>query len=382
MHRVLVIDDEQVILENIKFVLELENYEVYTASSAEEGMDIFLENIQNIDAVVTDMRMPRMTGMDVLRKIKELMPEMSVIILTGHGDIENAILAMKEGAFEYLRKPVNADTLAISINNAVNKKNLLLENARMQKEILEQNNYLNSLKTSAQKILLNLLPEKLPHAPGISFSASYMSCEAVGGDMYDVFDAGNKICFYVFDVSGHGILASVITVILRSLIKVTGYLIKSGQVDNIPSAVSEINKELKLTTAPGVFITLFFGFIDKTTFKLEYVSAGHIDQYYCNGSQIKALPSTGTVLGAFEDAQYECVGLQLKPGDKLLLFTDGVTEAASGSSLFGSGRLLEIIERNKENDIGYTVKDIQQAVTDFSGGNIVDDVTILGVEIF
>ena len=137
MSKILVIDDEKTILENIKFVLELDNNEVITASSSEEGLDFFTKNFNDIDVVITDMKMPHISGMEILREIKKIMPEMSVIILTGHGDLQNAILAMKEGAFEYLKKPVTADELSIAINNAINKKNLLLENAKKQRELLE-----------------------------------------------------------------------------------------------------------------------------------------------------------------------------------------------------------------------------------------------------
>jgi len=76
------------------------------------------------------MKMPKLSGMDILREIKKITPHMAVIILTGHGDLDNAILAMKEGAFEYLRKPVTAQDLSIAINNAINRKKLLMENER------------------------------------------------------------------------------------------------------------------------------------------------------------------------------------------------------------------------------------------------------------
>jgi len=108
MAKILVIDDESTILQNIKFLLEIDGNEVLTASSSTEGLRIFTENCNSIDVVITDMKMPKLSGMDILREIKKITPHMAVIILTGHGDLDNAILAMKEGAFEYLRKPVTA----------------------------------------------------------------------------------------------------------------------------------------------------------------------------------------------------------------------------------------------------------------------------------
>lgn len=382
MAKILVIDDEETILENIKFVLELEDYEVLTASSAEAGIEIFKKESRQLDAVVTDMKMPKFTGMDVLRKVKDILPAMSVIILTGHGDMENAIHAMKEGAFEYLRKPVNADDLTIAINNAINKKNLILENERMQYAILEQNKYMKGLQDSAQKILMNMLPKQLPDIPGYRFASEYKSCEEVGGDMYDVCDLGNYVCAYVYDVSSHGILASVITVILKSFIQNVSYNYKQGvNLKSFPEIVSDLNNELYVSTAQNVFATIFIAFIEKKSNKLFYVSAGHINQYVFNDEGIVPLASTGAILGIFENEPYECNELQLKPGDKLLLFTDGITEASLGEKMFGNGRIISSIEDGKSLPMHTLLNNLQSSVTDFCRGNFQDDITLLGLEI-
>ncbi|MCX7711946.1 MAG: fused response regulator/phosphatase [Clostridia bacterium] len=382
MHRVLVIDDEEIILENIKFVLELEEYEVLTASSAEEGIRIFTVEAKKLDAVVTDMKMPRLSGMDVLRKVKEIMPEMSVIILTGHGDLENAIHAMKEGAFEYLRKPVNADDLTIAINNAVNKKNLLLENARMQQEILEQNRYMKGLQDSAQKILMNILPKQLPDIPGFRCASRYKSCDAVGGDMYEIYDLGDYIGIYVSDVSSHGILASVITIIIKSFLQNTSYNYQQGMIlKSFSEIVSDLNNELILNTAQNVFATMFVAFIEKKTKMLYYISAGHIPQYLFNEDRVLPLKSTGAILGVFEDEPFPSGEVQLMPGDKLLLFTDGITEASSGGQMFGNDNILSMIEKHKSIPIDSLLNNIFESVTDFCGGDFQDDLTLLGLEV-
>lgn len=155
MGKILIIDDEATILNNLQFVLELEDFKVLKALSYEEGIYIYKANKKEIDVVITDMRMPKKNGIDILKEIKLTSPEMEVIIFTGHGDMENAILAMKEGAFEYLTKPVNAEELIISISNAKQKIHLVRENRRMQSELLDQNYYLNNLTMQAEKALVN-----------------------------------------------------------------------------------------------------------------------------------------------------------------------------------------------------------------------------------
>lgn len=385
MYKILVIDDERTILDNIKFVLELDNNEVSTFSSSEEGLDYFKENYSVIDVVLTDMKMPNISGIEILREIKKIIPEMGVIILTGHGDLENAIQAMKEGAFEYLKKPVTADNLTIAINNAVNKKNLLLENARIHRELLEHKNYLQGLHDSAEKILLNMLPKRLPTISGFNFAVEYKSCDSVGGDMYDVADIGEYICFYVFDVSSHGILASVISTIIKSFLQNIEYNYKQGiNKRRFPEIVLDLNMVLLSNTAQNVFSTLLLGFIDKKSKTLYTVSAGHIDQYIVRkcGSHIP-LEATGPILGAFEDSTYSCCVNQLYEGDKIWLFTDGLIEAAPDEETqsFGENMLLSHLKEDTNANLTKILEKVVQSVRNYSNNIFFDDITILGIEV-
>ncbi|ABN51819.1 MAG TPA: fused response regulator/phosphatase [Hungateiclostridium thermocellum] len=390
MAKILVIDDESTILQNIKFLLEIDGNEVLTASSSTEGLRIFTENCNSIDVVITDMKMPKLSGMDILREIKKITPHMAVIILTGHGDLDNAILAMKEGAFEYLRKPVTAQDLSIAINNAINRKKLLMENERMTQELLAHRNYLQGLHDSAAKILLNMLPKNLPDIEGFNFAVDYKSCDGVGGDMYDVCDIGDYICFYVFDVSHHGILAAVISIIIKSFLQNIEYNYRQGiNKRRFPEIVLDLNLELLSNTAQNVFASLFLGFIDKNSKKLYTVSAGHIPQYIMKENGLVPLESTGPILGVFEDSTYKCAVNQLEPGDKVLLFTDGIIESPSDSSdessdgnqIFGYENMVKVLESCKNEPISTTIDKIMKAVKDFSGNRCTDDMTILGVEV-
>lgn len=385
MSKILVIDDEITILDNIKFVLKLGNNEVFTFSNSEEGLNYFKKNYSSIDVVLTDINMPDVSGLEVLREIKKIMPEMGVIILTEYNDLENAIQAMKEGAFEYLIKPVTADNLAIAINNAINKKNLLMENARIQRELLEHKNYLQGLHDSAEKILKNMLPKKLPDIDGFDFAVEYKSCESVGGDMYDVSDIGDYICFYVFDVSSHGILASVISTIIKSFLKNIEYNYKQGiNKRRFPEIVLDLNMMLLSNTAQNVFASLLLGFIDKESKTLYTVSAGHINQYIVrlDGSYIP-LKSTGPILGVFEDATYNCCVNQLQQHDKIWLFTDGLIEASPAPETppFGENMLLSLLKECTGNNLIDTLNKVVQSVRNYSNDTFFDDITLLGIEV-
>lgn len=260
-----------------------------------------------------------------------------------------------------------------------------MENARIHRELLEHKNYLQGLHDSAEKILINMLPKKLPSICGFNFAVEYKSCESVGGDMYDVADIGDYLCFYVFDVSSHGILASVISTIIKSFLQNIEYNYQQGiNKRRFPEIVLDLNMVLLSNTAQNVFATLLLGFIDKETKIIYTVSAGHITQYIVriDGSHIP-LESTGPILGVFEDATYSCCVNQLCPGDKIWLFTDGLVEATptEDTPVFGEDSLLSLLKENKDTPLPNIVKKTVQTVKDYSKNTFFDDITLLGIEV-
>ena len=378
----LVIENEIEALQRIKFVLELGGNKVITASNSEEGFFAFNKNCNSIDVILVDIEVLLKSDMEMLKRFKKTIPHIGIIILTKHEYLQNAILAVKEGASGYLKKPLNAEDLLVAVKSALIKKNLLLENARMSKELFEQREYLNGLHDSAVKILLNMLPDKLPTIPGFNFDVKYKSCDAVGGDMYDVSDIGDYICFYVFDVSSHGILAAVISTIIKSFLKNIEYNYKQGiNKRRFPEIVLDLNLQLFFNTAQNVFASLFLGFIDKNLKKLYTVSAGHITQYVVksDSSLIPWIPRsyTGRVRGFRLYLQCK----PLEPGDKIFLFTDGVIEASYNNEMFGNDNLLKLLKDHCKDPISSSLERLMESIKYFSKDTFTDDITILGIEI-
>jgi len=131
MAKILVVDDDRIIRERLKKLLDLEGYQTFIAEDGQKGLDIFKK--EKPDIVLLDIKMPGMDGIEVLKRIKKGGKKLSrteVIIITGHGEVKTAIEALKEGAFEYIQKPVEFDELEIQIKKA-------LEKQEMQKKIDE-----------------------------------------------------------------------------------------------------------------------------------------------------------------------------------------------------------------------------------------------------
>ena len=130
---VLVIDDEKSIRSSIKEILEYENMEVLEAGDGAEGLRMLKD--QAIDLVLCDIKMPKMDGMDVLDGLQIIKPETPIIMISGHGTVENAVESLKKGAFDFIEKPVDLNRLLIAVKHAVNQTNLVEENKTLKKKI-------------------------------------------------------------------------------------------------------------------------------------------------------------------------------------------------------------------------------------------------------
>lgn len=381
MAKILIIDDEKTILNNLQFILEMEGYDVITSSSGQDGISRFLE-FKDIDAVITDMRMPGLCGLDVIKAIRQQDAEIGIIVMTGDGDINNAIEAMKEGAFDYLNKPINADKLILCIENAIEKYNLVKENQKLNEDIRKKNIYFQNINDAASQILLNMAPKNIPEFDALKHYAIYESCDLVGGDMYDIFPLGKKYLFYIFDVCGHGILSAVMTMILKSSFNNLKFLFsQTGIIPDIEDIVKTVNEEMYTSTSPNLFATLFVGYYDPEQHEIHYISAGHVDQYLVTNERIKTLCSTGTVIGIFNETSFTSEKIKVNPSDRLYLFTDGVTEVARGGSIQANEDIMRIIRDMHNTPLEETVTKIIEEITGFYCSNEPDDdMTIVGLE--
>ncbi len=158
MRPILIIDDEIGICESVKLILEYEGYEADFATSGKEGLEML--NEKEYSALLLDIQMPGMNGFEVLEKIKNKTPFISVIIISAHGSLENAIKATKLGAFDFIEKPIDREKLVISIRNAVEKSELLEENVEIKKTLLGDGKILGSSKAITD--ILQLIEKVAP----------------------------------------------------------------------------------------------------------------------------------------------------------------------------------------------------------------------------
>ena len=156
MENVLVVDDEKNFLIILKAVLEEEGYQVLTAQDAFTALEILSHT--DVDTVLTDMKMPQMDGILLLEKIKQINPDLPVIIMTAYGTIEKAVEAMKKGAFDYVLKPFSNEELKINVRKAIDMHQLLRENRRLNQALYQRYHFENLVgKSKPMQHIFNLI---------------------------------------------------------------------------------------------------------------------------------------------------------------------------------------------------------------------------------
>jgi len=156
MAKILLIDDERSIRNTIKEVLEFEKFEVETAEDGEQGLELFKNN--PFDAILCDIKLPRIDGYEIFNTIHQLNPDIPIIMISGHGTIETAVDLIKNGAYDYLEKPIDLNRLLITVKNASEKKTLLHKTQELSKkvnkkyEIVGNSKAINEVKSIIEKL--------------------------------------------------------------------------------------------------------------------------------------------------------------------------------------------------------------------------------------
>jgi len=158
MNSILIIDDEIQICESMKMILDYEGYSAVYSTDAHDGLKKIARD--NFSAMLLDIQMPEISGFEVLKKVKESKTELSVIIISAHGSVENAIKATKLGAFDFIEKPIDREKLLLSVRNAVEQSNLLKENKEIKKTLEGEGEILG--KSKAVKLLLEMIEKVAP----------------------------------------------------------------------------------------------------------------------------------------------------------------------------------------------------------------------------
>lgn len=338
---ILVIDDSKFNRTIIKKNLDQLNMNVDEATDGIHGLKA-LKN-KKYDLVLVDLIMPKLDGFGFLEKFNSLEESdfIPVILMTGTDDLKSniKIKSLRTGADDFLLKPLNERELVARVISLLRLKNT---NAKLY----EKNQQIAKELETAKKIQEFIIPRDHSNIDYPSISSYYLPIEEIGGDFFDIYKLEDgKIAFLIADVTGHGIPAALIMTMSKML-----FNIYFSQYTSTRDLMIKVNNEIKNMLLPHQYITAFYSIFDPETSKLYFTNAGHVKPlfYKAKTSKIFTLDTNGLFLGISNKTFYEIKSITVNTGDRLFLFTDGVTELrGSEDDEFGENRLASFMVKNK-----------------------------------
>lgn len=291
------------------------------------------------------------------------------------------VKALGKGKLEY---KVNVKTndefeeLASSFNKMTSDLQDYME--KLHCTTAEQERLLKELEI-ARRIQRNILPKTAPYIEGVELSATNIPAREVGGDFYDYVPvAKNQWGLIIADVSGKGMPAAIFMGLSRTIVRASTTGNKSTQ-----NAMKHANELICRDSTSGMFVTLFYAVLDSIRMKFKYVNAGHNPPFLLRkgANDIISLEATGIPLGVMENIDIREREIDLLPGDMIVLYTDGVTEAINEKEEgFGKERLLKIIQKNRSLAAKEIVEKVQNEILMFAGTQPqYDDITLMIIKV-
>ncbi len=395
--KILIADDDIIARKMLQRTLEEWGHEVTPAENGALAFQAFLKD--HFQIVITDWMMPEMPGPQLVEKIRALhTPDyIYIIMLTAKSEKEDLVTGMDSGADDFMAKPFDKDELrvrlragerVIQLEENLSKRNAELEdiNQRMKRDL-----------EAAAAIQKSLLPSASPSFKGVKIDWRFRPCDELAGDTLNLFRLDKEhFGFYILDVSGHGVSAALLAVTLSRILSPElskSSLLKTrdnsprGFVVNSPAYVAnQLNTQfpIEMDLEYGQYFTLLYGILNTSTYEMHYVSCGHPGMIYIpQQSEAGVIKSPDLPIGFSQTHQYEENVLQLSPGDRLYLYSDGISDAEnSAQEFYGTRRMLATLQNSIPMSLGQSLDELLTGVINWSKSpKLKDDATLLAIEI-
>lgn len=382
-HKILVVDDEpdlqMLMLQKFRSKVRSQEYEFFFAEDGREALTKLEEN-PDLNLILSDINMPKMDGLTLLSELQLLERfDVKTVMVSAYGDMENIRTAMNRGAYDFVTKPIDFTDLEKTIEKTLREVNQYMK-AKDMEEQLESLNYDLDMAARIQQKLLHQDFPVFPEDTRFNIFANMIAAKHVGGDFYDFFKFDDDhLSFFIGDVAGKGMPAAIYMAVCRTMLKAIG-----SEVKDPAECITKVNNMLIPESDISTFVTVFYGLLNIKTGKLSYCNGGHNLPYIlrADGTVDELNNVGGLLLGKFEGAPYEQDSVDLHPGDSIVTFTDGVTEAENeNQEYFDEERLIKYLENRSAKNLDSLVKGIFLEVMKFSGTAIQsDDITVLSVQ--
>lgn len=385
--QVLVVDDSRMQRKLVAAQLKKWGFDIYEADSGLTALEVCKS--QNIDMVLSDWVMPEMDGIEFCREFRKMERERYgyFILLTSKSEKGDVALGLDVGADDYLPKPVNSVELRARIQAGQRvlamEKQLQVQNVRTQLALDELQSVYQEIQKDlkeAEKLQKSLIPESFSVVQNARISNLFQSSGHVGGDLVGHFPlTETRHAVYSLDVSGHGVSSALLT------IRLAGYLSRHNKEQNVafdkqsdgsfrpcdPKDIArKLNDRMLGELETELYFTLAFADIDLESGFVKFVQAGHPHPVAFGSSKgIKFIGEGGPPVGLIGGLDFETCSYQMAPGEKLLLYSDGLTECENDEhDLLDEDGLENILTNHSDHKGTELLNDVLWELTEYTKG--------------
>jgi sigma-B regulation protein RsbU (phosphoserine phosphatase) len=366
--RILIADDQPDLLDALKLLLKGQGIEYDAVTSPDAAVHALKS--RPFDLVLMDLNYTGDTtscreGIDLLTRVQELDRLLPVIVMTGWGSVDLAVEAMRRGVRDFVQKPWDNAHLLATLRQEIEAGR-----ARRKLDADERRELAEALR-----IQTRLLPQQVPQIDGWELAVSWQPASGVGGDCFDIIRfSDTRLALTIADVVGKGIPAALLMSNLQAAVRAF-----ASEAAEPQALCHQVNRILCGNIAEGRFISFFYCVLDATAGLITYTNAGHyLPMLVRADGSVERLGVGGPVLGVLGDAEYEQASIAVGAGDRLVLFTDGLTEARDAADQeFGEERLLAAAVAHRACSAPALQARLTGAVAAFTDGDLQDDATLM-----
>ena len=368
--RILIADDQPDLLDALRLLLKAEGIQMDAVTSPEAALAAL--QAQQYDLLLMDLNYTGDTtsgreGIDLLARVQEIDGSLPIVVMTGWGSVDIAVEAMRRGVRDFVQKPWDNSQLLATLRKEVDGGRERRRRAEDEKREFDE----------ARRIQRKLLPTALPQINGCEIATHWQPAAGVGGDCFDVIAfSPSRVALSIADVVGKGIPAALLMSNLQAAVRAF-----ATEASPPAELCHQVNRILCGRIAEGRFISFFYCVADTALGTLTYANAGHYAAIVVReDGSVERLSDGGAVLGVFPDAQYEQGQIAIHSGDRIVLYTDGVTEAHRSESEdeeFGEDRLVASAVANRTCSAPAMQARLAEEVATFTGGAFQDDATLI-----
>ncbi|MCB1114646.1 MAG: fused response regulator/phosphatase [Chlamydiia bacterium] len=378
--KILIINDNQDVRTITRTILKGKGYETIEASGGEEGVELALN--EQPDLILLDIMMPDVNGYETCSRLKaqELTKHIPVIFFTSLNSSQDKIKGLEFGAVDFVNNVVEKGELLARVNTHLSLKKLTEELRKSNLALNQKQKALDDDLKAAASIQKSFLPQKTAFNETLTLSTFWKPANALGGDIFNVlFTAEDQYMIYMLDVSGHDVPSALVTISASQFLQQKAMSLKEPK---NPKAIFEgLEQEYPIERFSRYF-TLFYALFDPKTSILKFGSAGHPAAILLKNEKVDFLRADGIFIGLNKQVPFEEKEILFEPGDKLFLYTDGISEYESPNGAeYGEERIKQVLERRIDSSPEMLLKAVEQDLQKFSDSKTsYDDMSMMAIE--